>query len=498
MNRKITPALAFVAVLAVLATAGCGKKSASQPKSNPTKSTAASPSQSKPSGNAATGESNQPGAQGGADLGIPGLGGFAGIKGLTQGPNSVSPASPAVAASPEVKDVIDRMAAVYKSAKTLKMIGVIKISRTGLGPVQSTGGPLSIAYARPNKLRMITGSGPMGTTIISDGKAAYLYSSRINQYRKGPAPKSMTDGAGGNNTSLTFELLDGRDIYRFMNNAKMLPSQKVGGVDCYVIAYTPVTQGVPPGVKDEQRVWIGKNDLLIHQLQSKQIVPASVLTQMSGGRQKATSPLVISQSTVVKSVVANASLPSSTFRFVPPKGAKPFEMPKMPNMQQMPPAKAPKGATAPLSGAPAVEITGQKAPAFSLASINGSKIALSDYQGKPVLVLFWATMSPQSKKTLPDVEKVYEDLKKSGLGVVGVSLDSNKATVEKFVADNGITFPVAVDYQNATQTAVAYTGGQIGLPAIFVVDKNGVIKGRISGHKSPAEMKAAIEKLGVK
>lgn len=489
MKRITTPALAFVALAAMLAAAGCGKQATTQSKQNPSKTpTATSASKpGAPSDKSASANSGTATGTGLPGVDIPGLN-----NGLAVTPGSSAPVAAAVSmpANPSVKDVLSRIASVYHSAKTLQMSGTMHASQSGTGRDQSMDAPIAFTFARPNKMRMASGSGQNGNVIVSDGKTAYIYLSQINQYKKIPAPKGLVAGSGKGEGSLTLELLSGKDINAFMNNPKMLPSQKIGGVDCFVIAYTPNVPPIMPGAIAKEKVWVGKSDLLVRQIESNQTVPISVLAKLAGPKQHIKAPISITQRTTSASVVANATLPANTFKFTPPNGAKPLQVPKMPP----PGAKGPGG---PQGALPAAE-PGQKAPSFNMSSLEGQKVALSDYKGKPVLVMFWATASPQSKKALPGVEKVYQDLKKDGVGVVGISLDSNKQPVEKFVKDNSITFPVLFGYQEAFKSAIEYSGGKIGLPAIFVVDKNGVVKGMISGYKSTSDLKSSLANYGVK
>ena len=143
------------------------------------------------------------------------------------------------------------------------------------------------------------------------------------------------------------------------------------------------------------------------------------------------------------------------------------------------------------------DITGKKAPDFSLPDLNGKEVSLSDYHGKPVLILFWSIASPVCKKSLPNVAKFAEDIKDSDIVMLGVNLDANNPEVAKLAKESGVTFPTLVGAEKSFAAANAF--GVMRLPVIFVVGKDGTVKGRIFGpFQSPDELDSEVEKYDIK
>lgn len=169
----------------------------------------------------------------------------------------------------------------------------------------------------------------------------------------------------------------------------------------------------------------------------------------------------------IVSLETNVSFSEGAFTFTPPAGAKEFSMPREENLE------------------------GQMAEDFSLNSLDGKQYTLSDLRGKVVLIDFWATWCPPCKKELPVIEKLHRDFKDEGLVVLGIS-DENKTTIEKFLKENKLTFPILLD--QGGKVAKLYKVQAI--PRVILIDKKGKIVKDITGYEEENEkiLKEAIEK----
>jgi thiol-disulfide isomerase/thioredoxin len=76
------------------------------------------------------------------------------------------------------------------------------------------------------------------------------------------------------------------------------------------------------------------------------------------------------------------------------------------------------------------------------ALLDGSPFDQATFAGKVVLVDFWATWCGPCVAEIPNMLEQYEKYHDKGFEVVGISLDEDKAEVEKFVADNKIPWPI--------------------------------------------------------
>ncbi|MCX8046846.1 MAG: redoxin domain-containing protein, partial [Anoxybacillus gonensis] len=88
---------------------------------------------------------------------------------------------------------------------------------------------------------------------------------------------------------------------------------------------------------------------------------------------------------------------------------------------------------------------GMKAPDFSLQTIDGKVIQLSQLRGKVVIVNFWATWCPPCRAEMPDMQTFYERYEKQiEIVAVNVMVRDSKEKVNQFVKDYRLTFPVVL------------------------------------------------------
>ena len=123
----------------------------------------------------------------------------------------------------------------------------------------------------------------------------------------------------------------------------------------------------------------------------------------------------------------------------------------------------------PLVGGPAPEIT--------LKDLQGQEVRLSDLRGKIVLLNFWATWCKPCKEEMPAMQASYDKLRGQGLVVLAVNELEDTEKVIEHVRTHGHTFPVVMDHDNR----VANRYGVVGLPASFIVDRQGIVREQIMG-----------------
>ena len=102
------------------------------------------------------------------------------------------------------------------------------------------------------------------------------------------------------------------------------------------------------------------------------------------------------------------------------------------------------GVTTSIGGTPNV---GDLAPDFTLKNLQGEEVTLSDYRGRPVLINFWATWCPPCRFEMPIIQKMYDTYKDEGFEVLAVDVEESITTVKRYIAQEGYTFPVLLDYK---------------------------------------------------
>ena len=123
---------------------------------------------------------------------------------------------------------------------------------------------------------------------------------------------------------------------------------------------------------------------------------------------------------------------------------------------------------------------GEQAPDFELTTLDGEPIRLSELQGKKVILNFWATWCPPCKAEMPHMQNFYEDYAESeNVEIVAVNLTSGdrEASVEEFVKDYGLTFPIPMDVEGE----VGQKFQAVTIPTSYIIDTNGLIQHKIVG-----------------
>jgi thiol-disulfide isomerase/thioredoxin len=126
-------------------------------------------------------------------------------------------------------------------------------------------------------------------------------------------------------------------------------------------------------------------------------------------------------------------------------------------------------------------LDGKTAPALTLADLNGNKVSLTNYKGRPLVVDFWATWCGPCKVEIPWFEKLHEQYASQGLEILGVSTDdldrddpaklfTQKRDIADFVSKMHMNYPVLLG-----EDAVEDKWGIDAMPTTFFIDRNGKI-----------------------
>ena len=136
-------------------------------------------------------------------------------------------------------------------------------------------------------------------------------------------------------------------------------------------------------------------------------------------------------------------------------------------------------------------------PDFLLRTPDGADVRLSDLQGKPVLVNFWASWCTPCRQEMPEIVKAHSAHARSGLVVVGVDLQENADQVRSFAAEFGMTFPVVIDRNGGVADAWRIGGPIQGIPSSYFIDAEGVVRARVFGPMTATVLADNLRTIGV-
>src|SRR5437899_7279255 len=122
-------------------------------------------------------------------------------------------------------------------------------------------------------------------------------------------------------------------------------------------------------------------------------------------------------------------------------------------------------------------LVGSPAPEIALKDLQGQEVKLSDLRGKVVLLNFWATWCKPCKEEMPAMQASYDKLRDQGFVVLAVNELEDTNKVIEHIRTHGHTFLVVMDHDNR----VANRYGVVGLPASFLIDRQGLVREHIFG-----------------
>ncbi|MGE7271972.1 thiol-disulfide oxidoreductase ResA [Brevibacillus panacihumi] len=134
---------------------------------------------------------------------------------------------------------------------------------------------------------------------------------------------------------------------------------------------------------------------------------------------------------------------------------------------------------------------GSEAPNFSLLQLDGTPTILSDLKGRGVVLNFWGTWCEPCKAEMPALQKQYDAHKDKGLIIMGVNIGESPITVEQFVKQVGVNFPILMDQKS--EITKLYRIGPI--PTTFFIDPKGEVKEIFIGEMSEEYIEKNVRKI---
>lgn len=116
--------------------------------------------------------------------------------------------------------------------------------------------------------------------------------------------------------------------------------------------------------------------------------------------------------------------------------------------------------------------TGQTAPDFEVATLEGETVKLSDFRGEPVIINFWATWCPPCRAEMPDFQELYETEDVEILAVNLTESEQSEQGIEDFIDELGLTFPIPMDVESDVSEMYEVQA----YPTSYIVDSEGKVQ----------------------
>jgi peroxiredoxin len=129
------------------------------------------------------------------------------------------------------------------------------------------------------------------------------------------------------------------------------------------------------------------------------------------------------------------------------------------------------------------------APEFREPALGGGTIDSRDYEGKVVVVNFWASWCGPCRREAPALQRLWEEYGDRGVQFLGVNLNDDPAAARAYEEEFGITYPSVSDPSGK----VAYLFQVLALPTTFVIGRDGWIAYHFTGIVTDPLLRGSIE-----
>lgn len=131
----------------------------------------------------------------------------------------------------------------------------------------------------------------------------------------------------------------------------------------------------------------------------------------------------------------------------------------------------------------AAELVKGKAPDFTLKSLRGENLKLSEHRGQVVMVNFWASWCAPCRQEMPVLNDLYLKYKDLGFVLLAVNVEEDSSKAKNWLRDLKVAFPVLLDSANTVSKQYEVNA----MPSTYIIDKDGnlryVHRGYLPGYE---------------
>ena len=131
---------------------------------------------------------------------------------------------------------------------------------------------------------------------------------------------------------------------------------------------------------------------------------------------------------------------------------------------------------------------GQPLPTITLTNLAGETEPIKARPGRVLYLNVFATWCPDCQEETPALEQLVKETASMPVDVVGISQEEDLQPVSDFVQHYGLTYPIFLDQEGLTHTVMDVRF----IPTSLIVDSHGIVRARISGAITLAQMQEAV------
>ena len=141
----------------------------------------------------------------------------------------------------------------------------------------------------------------------------------------------------------------------------------------------------------------------------------------------------------------------------------------------------------------AAQQMGSPAPDFTLETFDGRRVTLSEFKGRAVVIMTWASWCPQCKASMPGLNDVYKEALKSNkpFEVIAVAIRDTPEKAKATYADRAMPYPTGIEDSSFEKLYPAARK----TPTFITVDKNGLVREVSSGRANRNEIEAMLNRV---
>jgi len=146
------------------------------------------------------------------------------------------------------------------------------------------------------------------------------------------------------------------------------------------------------------------------------------------------------------------------------------------------------------SAPPVLENKHDLLPAFTLPDVSGKQHSSSEWQGRVLVINFWATWCPPCREEIPDFIALQKKLEGKGLQFIGIAIEEQQPVAE-YLRSMDNNYPMLIAGDNGVGLSIRMGNMLQAVPFTIVVNRQGEIVRRQPGEFSREELLAVVEPL---